>query len=311
MHVYNLDKKRAESNLEGYQKENHYFIVAEFDDVEAIKDSLGIASFPKSVYENVDESIRFESSDDYNFISFVFFDLNDSDFVFEKINLYHSSNFLTLIVSAQNDLHNRIIDELRVDRLKGETKQSKLALICYHFLSNALSQMFDSLSRYEEILTKVEREILDNAGNYNFEKIVDMKGMSFKIKKYLRFLLHVGDQITENNNELLPKSMIKIFDNLDIRINRLYEFSEQIHEMAGHLLDLYDSTVTSKTNNLINKLTIFTVFATPLTVISGIYGMNFANMPELRYDYGYFIVLGLMFASTATTYFILKKIKLI
>ncbi len=47
-------------------------------------------------------------------------------------------------------------------------------------------------------------------------------------------------------------------------------------------------------NQQMRVLTVITIIFMPLTVITGIYGMNFDNMPELHWHYGYFIVLGLM-----------------
>ena len=47
-------------------------------------------------------------------------------------------------------------------------------------------------------------------------------------------------------------------------------------------------------NQQMRVLTVITIIFMPLTVITGIYGMNFDNMPELHWPYGYFIVLGLM-----------------
>ena len=81
--------------------------------------------------------------------------------------------------------------------------------------------------------------------------------------------------------------------------------------MTERTLDLYNSAITSRTNNLINKLTIFTVFGMCPTIISGIYGMNFANMPGLRNEYGYYIALGAIGLSLSAMYYVLRKIKLL
>ena len=311
MLVHNLTKGQMKPSLEPYERADSYFIIAGFEDVEAIQSTFDITTYSRDIYENFNENIKFESHETYDFMSFVFFKLINECFFFEKINLYHGSNFIILIIDSTNDIHSKIIEELRVDYFKPSNGKEELALIYYKFFNNALSEMFESLCRYEELLIGTEAKILQSIDHYNFEEIVGMKRMSFSIKKYLRFLLHVGDQISDNDNHLIPSRQIKYFNNLDIRINRLYEFAENIHEMTEHLMGLYDSTVTSKTNRLINKLTLFTVFATPLTVISGIYGMNFVYMPELQNKHGYFIVLSIMLLCLATTYSILKKIKLL
>lgn len=311
MLVHNITKGQRTHDLEAHEKDDSYFIIACLDDIDALQKIFDIATYSRGIYESVNDNIKFETHETCDFMSFVFFKFINECFFFEKINLYHGPNFIILIVDNNNDIHSEIIKELRVDYFKPSNGKEELALIYYKFFNNALSEMFESLCRYEELLIETEAKILKNIDQYNFEEIVGMKSMSFSIKKYLRFLLHVGDQISDNDNHLIPLRQIKYFNNLDVRINRLYEFAESIHEMTEHLMDLYDSTVTSKTNKLINKLTLFTVFATPLTVISGIYGMNFAYMPELQHKHGYFIVLGIMLLCVTTTYGVLKKIKLL
>ena len=59
-------------------------------------------------------------------------------------------------------------------------------------------------------------------------------------------------------------------------------------------------------NETVNKLTIITLFFGPLTVIAGIYGMNFANMPELKWPFGYAYSLGLMVFVSAIIFIVLK-----
>ncbi|MGN6965255.1 CorA family divalent cation transporter, partial [Neisseria sp. P0016.S002] len=51
---------------------------------------------------------------------------------------------------------------------------------------------------------------------------------------------------------------------------------------------------SNRMNQQMRVLTVITIIFMPLTVITGIYGMNFDNMPELHWHYGYFMVLGVM-----------------
>ncbi|AMP20462.1 hypothetical protein AZF37_04105 [endosymbiont 'TC1' of Trimyema compressum] len=216
-----------------------------------------------------------------------------------------------LIVEDKEELHNKLLSCLDFNNIKSQNDSNVLSYVYYKIFSQILSDMFDSLVQFEEFLVKIELSLIENIESYSFEKIVTLKSKSFQVKKYLRLLLYVGDQLLVNENELIPQDDLKYVRNIDLNINRLYESSESIHEMCEHLMGLYDSTISSKTNNLINKLTIFTVFATPLTVISGIYGMNFIDMPELQHEYGYFIVLGIMLTVSLIIFFVLKKIKLL
>ena len=313
MQVYTMGNGSAQSDLSSYRSTENYLIVADFGEVEGIREALGIAGPMKkgSKSKRVDDFIRFESNDGYDYVGFVSFELRDSRFSFERVGIYYGRNFLLFVTKDEKERHEGIVEDLKAARSSAGDGKEELAFLYYRVFNGALSRMFDSLSRYEETLGGMEVKILTSPGRDDFEKIVRMKGMSFRLKKCLRLLLLVGDELGQNENRLVPAKLVKSFRHLDSKINRLYEFAEGIHEMSEHLMDLYDSTVTSRTNNLLGKLTIITVFATPLTVITGVYGMNFVNMPELQNRYGYFIVLGVMAVSISLTYLALKKLKVL
>jgi magnesium transporter len=76
------------------------------------------------------------------------------------------------------------------------------------------------------------------------------------------------------------------------RINDLADFHREILNSS---LEVYFSSVSTKTNEIIKFLTIFTVLFIPSTFLVGLWGMNFKFMPELDLEYGYFIALTLMF----------------
>jgi magnesium transporter len=64
--------------------------------------------------------------------------------------------------------------------------------------------------------------------------------------------------------------------------------------MVSGMLDIYLSSVSNRMNEVMKVLTIIATIFIPLTFIAGIYGMNFVNMPELQWPWGYFVVWGIM-----------------
>jgi len=75
---------------------------------------------------------------------------------------------------------------------------------------------------------------------------------------------------------------------------KLTAMIESNREMTSDMRDHYMSIKADRMNSIMLTLTVFTVIFMPLTFIAGIYGMNFEYMPELKWRYGYFAVLGLM-----------------
>lgn len=83
----------------------------------------------------------------------------------------------------------------------------------------------------------------------------------------------------------------------DSAYDHSYRFVEDLdtaRSLLASVLDTYRSTVAERTNEVMKVLTVYTAILLPLTLLAGIYGMNFVRMPELKWHWGYFAVLGLM-----------------
>jgi magnesium transporter len=71
---------------------------------------------------------------------------------------------------------------------------------------------------------------------------------------------------------------------------------ESYRDVLSGLTELHISSIGLRTNEIMRVLTVISSIFIPLTFIAGVYGMNFAHMPELKQPYGYFACLGLMLA---------------
>jgi magnesium transporter len=72
------------------------------------------------------------------------------------------------------------------------------------------------------------------------------------------------------------------------------ETVENYREAISGIMEVHLSAASNRLNKVMKVLTIISTIFIPLTFIVGVYGMNFANMPEIRTAYGYFIVWGVM-----------------
>ena len=84
-------------------------------------------------------------------------------------------------------------------------------------------------------------------------------------------------------------------DSLDHAL-QVSDVLDTLREMALGLLDVYHSSISQRTNEIIKVLTILSTIFIPLTFIVGVYGMNFEHMPELHWRYGYVVAWTLMLA---------------
>jgi magnesium transporter len=84
------------------------------------------------------------------------------------------------------------------------------------------------------------------------------------------------------------------FTDLLEHIRRMTKFAQQQQHELESVLQLHFSAVAHRTNAIVRALTLLSAIFMPLTLIAGIYGMNFEHMPELQSPYGYFLTLGIM-----------------
>ncbi|MNJ46131.1 Magnesium transport protein CorA [compost metagenome] len=75
----------------------------------------------------------------------------------------------------------------------------------------------------------------------------------------------------------------------------------------GNLREAYQSSIANRANEIMRVFTAITTIFIPLTLITGIYGMNFDNMPELHWKYSYYVVLGIMIVLGAGMYYLFRK----
>ena len=95
------------------------------------------------------------------------------------------------------------------------------------------------------------------------------------------------------NNLIKKKTHLFIRDLID-HIVHISESLDQARDKANGLMSIYISGTNQAMNNIMKTLTIISTVFMALSLIAGIYGMNFKNMPELEWEYGYYATLGFM-----------------
>ena len=164
----------------------------------------------------------------------------------------------------------------------------------YALLDLVVDHYFIVLENFGEKLEDLETELLNNPDKTTLNKLHRLRRETLLLRRTVYPLREMIGRF-EKLEEPLISNHIKVFirDLYDHTI-KVIENIEVLRDMTSGLLDLYMNTNSNKMNEIMKVLTILTSIFIPLTFISGVYGMNFVNMPELEYKYGYFAILGLM-----------------
>lgn len=165
--------------------------------------------------------------------------------------------------------------------------------ILFEFLEYQVKDEIEFLQKYEEKLAAMEDRIMSGKRERSDVPgaILRARKELAKISSYYGQLLNVSQTLTENYNGLLKDDECVLFHLLSGRMARLTEHGKELREYALQIREIYQVHIDMKQNHVLSFLTMVTVIFMPLTLIAGWYGMNFKNMPELNWNYGYQVCL--------------------
>lgn len=176
------------------------------------------------------------------------------------------------------------------------TCQRGPAFLLYQILDQLVDYYAPVLDDFDERINKLEDDIfaLKNPDNSILEDIQNLKRSILRLRRISQKQLNILYRISHGEFKQIDEQMLPFFRDIYDHLVRITDLSENYRDLIGGALDSYLSVVSNRTNDIMKVLTIFSAIMLPLTFIAGLYGMNFDNLPELHYQYSYFIVLGIM-----------------
>lgn len=147
------------------------------------------------------------------------------------------------------------------------------------------------LQRYEERLTRFEEALLQrNVKDFEWKILSVRKDLS-SLSSYYEQLEDVGKVLQQDAVERESEREASLFGLHCDRAARLFSMVQQLKEYSMQLREMHQTQIDIRQNEIMKVLTIVTTIFMPLTLITGWYGMNFSNMPELNSPWGYGIVI--------------------
>jgi len=174
------------------------------------------------------------------------------------------------------------------------------------YLVNDLLMTFEKpLKLQSDKMDLLEQNIfLKGGNNLSIEKLYFEKSKARLTKKVLVIMQTVINQFK------VQEDLASTLQDLKDTILNLILRTDEVFEDANALLTSYMTFTAQKSNEVMKLLTVFSAFFLPLTFIAGVYGMNFKNMPELEWKYGYFFIMIFMFLISLGIYLWFKRKKI-
>ena len=165
------------------------------------------------------------------------------------------------------------------------------------------------MEKFESTLERIEDDIL-SAGTT--ESLFGANRIHSAVRRLLvhyEQLIDLAQELEENENGFFREENLRYFRLFTARAERLRNTVGNLRDYTVQLRDLIQTRIDVKQNRIMTLLTVVTTIFTPLTLLTGWYGMNFRYMPELEFRWGYpaVIVASVIIAVSCLVYFKKKK----
>ncbi|HEY5674822.1 MAG TPA: magnesium/cobalt transporter CorA [Malonomonas sp.] len=278
-------------------------------DVEAFGKAFDIHPLALEDMLNTGHRPKVENFDHFMLIilKMLLYDEQSNHIKAEQISLVLTNNNLLSFQESPGDVFDNVRN--RLQHSQGRLRQRGPDYLAYALIDSIVDSYFHILEKIGEHLETLETELINQPSEGILQQIHRLKGQ-------LAFLRKAAWPMRELTNSLLNDEWPLIQDSTRMYLRDLHDHSVQIldtletfNNTASSLIDLYMTRVSLRMNEVMQVLTIMAAIFIPLTFIAGIYGMNFEQMPELKWRYGYPMVWGLMIACLVGMLWFFKRKK--
>lgn len=174
--------------------------------------------------------------------------------------------------------------------------QRGAAYLLHQILDNVVDNYMPLVDRLDVAINELEECVLSTRHNDGrlLGDIMDLRRSVARLRRTSTRQLEVLYRMSHGEFPLIPENVLPFFRDVHDHLRRIADLAESYRDLVAGLFEIHFTVIATKTNDIMKTLAVVSAIILPLTLIAGIYGMNFENMPELHSQYGYYVTLAAM-----------------
>lgn len=277
--------------------------------VEKIGKIFGIHSLVLEDIVNTTQRPKTDVSGEYTFIVFKTLECNEDngEIIPEQVSLILGGNFLLSFQERPGDPFDPIRDRIRAGA--GRTRKSGADYLAYCLIDAAVDQYFVVLESLADRIELLEEQLVKEPKRELLSEIHRLKVDMIFLRRSVWPMREAINRLASGDSAFVQEATLPYLRDVYDHTIHVVDTMETFRDIVSGMLDIYLSSVSNKLNEIMKVLTIIATIFIPLTFLSGWYGMNFKDMPELSWRWGYpmVIVIALTMATTMLVFFRRKK----
>jgi magnesium transporter len=224
----------------------------------------------------------------------------------EKITFLLGESFLISFQEKSSDHFTTVRERLLNNKGKIRTKGADFLL--FRMLEAIIDNYFEVLDYVVNVIEELEFNLSRNTSSDMLMLIELQKRKLVELRKIVVPIKEITIQLMKSNNEILDTENSYYFSQLKDDSQTVLDEIDANRQVLEGMTNLYYAVQGQKMNEIMKVLTVVSAIFIPLTFIVGVYGMNFENMPELKYKNGYYVVISVMlFLSLGLLFYFINK----
>lgn len=253
---------------------------------------------------NVRHPSKVEDRERYNFVITKMFTPHGAG----QIGIIQGNGFVLSFSEWQCSIFEDIVKAIKDNAFKIRSRQSDHLLTV--ILNGIIANHLNEINRIDSELETIESELLSESTSKSIGlRIQSLRREYLAVKQTVYPLKEQYPKLLKNGSPLIQKCEKAFFSDVNDHIVNVAQKVEICRETLASLVDIYISNNDMRMNSIMKQLTIVSTIFIPLTFLAGIWGMNFKNMPELDFEWGYPIAWSIMITIGIIVYLLLRMKK--
>ncbi len=259
---------------------------------------------------NSSQRPKLEEYSDYFFLilSNLYSDKDSLDIKSEQISIILKKGKVITFHEADSKTLYQITE--RIKNKKGKIRFKGADFLVYSIMDAIVDHYFVEIEKIDIQIDLFESTIMDEHTQENLSRIHKIKKDIMFIRKSIWPLREILINIIHGEVDLIEDDTLPYYRDIYDHVIQVVEIIDSFQDMVSDMIEIYLSSINIKMNETIKVLTTIATIFIPLTFITGIFGMNFKNLPGLNWEWGFFVSVLMMIIVIGVMFIYFKRKKL-
>lgn len=258
-------------------------------DLELLRQEFGFHELALEDVEKAHQRAKVDQYEGYYFL--VLYALRERQVC--ELNLFVGPNYLVTVHRGEVPEINETLDRWRQNA--GRLERG-VGVLVYSLLDAIVDGYFPVLDAIAEQVEDIDQAIFDPRSRDCLAEVFALKKELLNLRRVLAPERDVLNVLIRRDQPLFGQDVLPYFQDVYDHAIRVLDAIDLYRDQLSSTLDAYLSVASNRLNYVMKRMTALATILMSVTLISSTYGMNFQNMPELQWPYGYAYALGLMLA---------------